>query len=147
MSEISREALSRARFFFNKAKDCGISQRDDFEAYLDASIVFAQSAFYRAQYTYDRHPDFDIWWQSIKENHAFAFFLKQRNFIVHRKPSTIGQVIGFNNQSIYTNAYQLYFYEKDYSGNPISIIKTIDDYLSEAEKALVIAYNKFKPNI
>ena len=67
----SREALSRARFFLEKAKGCASDDRGDFEAYLEAAIVFARAAVHRLQ---ARQPNVD----------AIAF---SRMNPIHREPS------------------------------------------------------------
>jgi hypothetical protein len=45
----SRTALARAHLFLEKAKACRGTEWVDFEAFLEASIVFGRSALHRLQ--------------------------------------------------------------------------------------------------
>jgi len=44
---LARHAVSRARFFLKQANRCSVEQRKEFEAYLEAAIIFARAALRR----------------------------------------------------------------------------------------------------
>lgn len=52
----SRTALGRAEFFLHLAEKCTPAQRAEFEAYVDASIIFARTALHRLKSKCSNHP-------------------------------------------------------------------------------------------
>jgi len=130
-----RHAISRARFFLNLAKQCPVEKRDDFEAYLEASIIFGRTALHRFQSEYDNHPDWQQWWDSIETNPAVNFFRNERNQILKEGPPKVGQIIG----RATTIAAELYYYE-----NPQTpATDTVEKHLKAFEKLLVKAESRF----
>ena len=110
MSELpKRHALSRAEFFLTLAEQCTPEQSEDFEAYLEASIVFARTAIHRLQAKYHRHPAWKKWFKSLQKNPAVEFFRGERNFIVKKGPPKMGQISTLNPIK---RAAQLYYYEQ-----------------------------------
>ena len=130
-----RHAISRARFFLIIAKQCPVEKRDDFEAYLEASIIFGRTALHRFQSKHERHPDWKRWWDSIETNTAVNFFRNERNQILKKGPPKVGQIIG-KNTSI---AAELYYYE-----NPQTpATDTVEKHLNDFEALLVDAESHF----
>lgn len=87
----SRSALERAQFFLGKAMDCRADERVDFEAYLEASIVFARSALHRFKKRFVSHPEFRNWWDSQLGDSAVMFMRVQRDWILKDASLKIGQ--------------------------------------------------------
>ena len=91
VSHESRSALERAQFFLDKAVACRGDERVDFEAYLEASIVFARSAVHRFKTRFQSHPGFKNWWDSLLDDSAVAFTRVQRDWILKDASLKIGQ--------------------------------------------------------
>lgn len=89
----SRGALDRARFFLEKAETCRAPERVDFEAFLEASIVFARAAIHRLKTKYNRHPGFKAWFDSLRGDPAIEFFRTERDWILKEAPPKIGQIV------------------------------------------------------
>ena len=77
-----RHAISRSQFFLAKAKECKASQRADFEAYIEASIIFARAAIHRIKTKYEKHPNWKAWWDGLFSYPSIIFFMDERNWIL-----------------------------------------------------------------
>lgn len=88
-----RDAISRARFFLDLAKRCPVDKRNEFEAYLEASIIFGRAALHRVQSKYEHHSSWKPWWQGLLSNPAVRFFMDERNWILKEGPPKVGQII------------------------------------------------------
>ncbi|MGB7291003.1 MAG: hypothetical protein WBD99_02360 [Thermodesulfobacteriota bacterium] len=89
----SRSALSRARFFLNKAKACPIDERVDFEAFVEAAIVFGRAAIHRKKTQYKGQPAWKAWWDSLLGDPAVDFFRSERDRILKESSARLGQKI------------------------------------------------------
>lgn len=89
----SRHALSRAKLFLDKAAECRGDERVDFEAYLEAAIVFARASLHRLQTQFRKHPDWKTWWESLSSDAAVTFFRVQRDFILKEAAPKVGQKV------------------------------------------------------
>lgn len=89
----ARHALSRATSFLEKAKSCPVEERNDFELFLEASIVFARAAIHRLQSKHKRHPKWKMIWDSWARQTAVAFFRKERDWILKERPPQLGQKV------------------------------------------------------
>jgi hypothetical protein len=142
----SRTALARARLFLDRADACTASERVDFEAFLEASIVFARAAIHRFKKQYGRHPDFDTWWDSLRGDPAVEFFRKERDWILKDAPPKIGQIayaasVGSNSPSnVPTAAREFYYFEQ---GVPATA--TVAGHLQSPTSRLADAERKFSP--
>ncbi len=85
-----RHAVSRAWFFLGKARECSGGQRRDFEAYLEAAIIFARAAIHRAKAQFEGQPNWKAWWNSLLENDSVEFFRNERDWILKEAPLKIG---------------------------------------------------------
>jgi hypothetical protein len=103
-----RKALSRAEFFLDLAEQCPIDKRDDFEAFLEASIVFARSALHRLKSKYEKHPGWNSWFSQLRGTPSVEFFREHRDFLLKEASVKVGQLATFNPV---TRATQLYFFE------------------------------------
>ncbi len=89
-----RHAISRARFFLESAEECGVDEREAFEAHLEAAIVFGRSALHRLKHQYSKHSDWDEeWWNSLLTDPSVDFFIKERNVILKEGPPKRNQKI------------------------------------------------------
>jgi len=89
----SRQALERAKLFLGKARECPIESRVDFEAFLEASIIFARAAIQRVKSSYENKTGFKEWWDSLLGDPSVNFFRIERNWILKEGPPKIGQRI------------------------------------------------------
>lgn len=91
----SRTPLSRAKLFIKMAKNCSLDDCIEFEALIDASIVFARSAIERyGKSNNTRHGQDARWqeiWNSWKKDTTIMFFTDNRNLILHEAPLKINQ--------------------------------------------------------
>lgn len=121
----SRTALGRAEFFLHLAEKCTPDQRAEFEAYVDASIIFARTALHRLKSKCSNHPSWRNWFTQLKGNPAVEFFRDNRDFLLKEGPTKIGQVISFNPV---TTAAQLYFFETPPAPATETLRKHLDSY-------------------
>jgi len=142
----SRHAISRARFFLEKAKDCSSDQQVDFEAFLEATIVFARAALHRLKSKYGQHPKWKVWWDSLVNDPAITFFRTERDWILKQASPKVGQkvfVAGVidGDQSGYmpTAASEFYYYED--SETPAT--DTVERHLASLEYRLREAEQRF----
>ena len=70
-----------------------IEERNDFEAFLEASIVFARAALHRFKTKHENHLKWKQWWDSLSTEPSVEFFRCERNFILKEGPPKIGQKI------------------------------------------------------
>src|SRR5215213_7977017 len=87
-----RHPIWRARFFLQRAEECGVDERDVFEAYLEAAIVFGRSAILWLIPKYKSHPDWRAWFDSLKDNPSITFFKNYRDDILHERPPVVHQI-------------------------------------------------------
>lgn len=131
-----RHAISRARFFLEQAKQCQGNQRDEFEAYLEASIVFSRAALHRLKSAYEKHPDWNQWWDSLLSNPSVNFFRNERDWILKNAPPKIGQVIRVGGPKA-SYASELYYYED----KPATL--TVERHLDHLETLVRDAESRF----
>jgi hypothetical protein len=133
-----RHAISRARFFLNLAKRCSVDKRDEFEAYLEASIIFGRAALHRLDSKYKHQSNWKPWWRELRSKSAVEFFRNERNWILKEGPPKVGQIIRVGGPPV-TMAAELYYYE-----NPQTpATDTVDKHLSAVESLLIEAQRRF----
>ena len=93
LTQESRHAISRAKFFLGKAKGCSADYRVDFEAFLEAAIVFARAAVHRLKAKYKSHPQWKVWWDSLRDDPAVEFFRTERDWILKQASPKVNQKI------------------------------------------------------
>ena len=148
----SRSALSRARFFLEKAKRCPADARVDLEAFLEASIVFARAAMHRFQARYRKHPNWKAWWDSLLDNPSVTFVREERDWILKEAPPNVGQKIfmpSIGPSAAEIPAYRPYraseFY---YFETPdVEATATVEAHLIELEKLLIDAEERFSREV
>jgi hypothetical protein len=89
----SRSALSRATFFLDNAAACSGDERVEFEAYLEAAIVFARAALHRFQAKHKRHPKFKGWWDGLLADPSINFIRTERDWLLKEAPPKINQIV------------------------------------------------------
>jgi hypothetical protein len=143
----SRHALSRATLFLEKAKACPPDERVEFEAFLEASIVFARAAIHRLQSKYRKHSKWKAVWDSWAPQPAVLFFWRERNWILKEAPPRLGQKvfaasIGSRRsapQLASTRAAEFYYYEGPETPATVTVerhLVSLKALLTEAERAL-----------
>jgi hypothetical protein len=65
----------------------------EFEAFLEASIVFARAAVHRFKAKHEKHPAWKEWWTSVSGNPAVEFFRIERDWLLKEAPPKIGQKV------------------------------------------------------
>jgi hypothetical protein len=144
----SRSALSRARFFLEKAKECPADARVDCEAFLEASIVFARAAMHRIQARYRKHQNWKVWWDSLLDDPSVAFFREERDLILKEASPEVGQKIfmpsiGPSGADIPAprpyRASEFYYFETP----DVEATATVETHLIALERLLVDAEERF----
>jgi hypothetical protein len=134
----SRSAISRARFFLEKAKMCPVDARVEFEAFLEATIVFARAALHRSQSQHKKHVPWKEWWNGLRGVAAVEFFRTERDWILKEAPPKIGQRIFAasvgSTEPSYSPAVASELYYFDDPGTPAAM--TVERHLGDLEKRL-----------
>lgn len=104
---VKRHAISRAEFFLECAERCSVDSRENFEAFLEASIVFGRTAIHRLKSQFKDHREWKAWFASLRGNPSVEFFREQRDFILKEAPPKVGQIIGGQPQ----RAAQMYYFD------------------------------------
>src|SRR5215813_10550286 len=125
----SRDAISRARFFVQKAESCSVRQQEECEAYLEAAIIFGRTVLHRLKSEHDKHPKWDGWWNGLLSNASVSFFRVERDWFLKEGPPMIWQVIRLGDSSDLVAADLYYFESPD-----IRATDTIKRHLGEMEK-------------
>lgn len=133
-----RHAVSRARFFLELAKQCRGDQRDEFEAYLEASIIFARAAIHRLKSACEHHPDWAKWWNSLLSDPAVGFFRNERDWILKNAPPKIGQIVRLGGPPP-GRATEFYYYEDPQT--PATV--TVERHLNALEALVHHAESRF----
>jgi hypothetical protein len=144
----SRWALGRAKFFLEKAKECPADARVDFEAFLEASIVFARAAMHRFQARYRKHQNWKVWWDSLLDNPSVTFFREERDWILKEASPKVGQKIfmpsiGPGGADLPaprpSRASEFYYFESP----DVEATATVETHLIALERLLVDAEERF----
>lgn len=148
---LRRDAISRARFFLDLARECPYSDDlagcEAFEAYLEAAIVFGRVAIHRvheaaknkAQSNPNMKAGVKAWWDSLRGNSAIEFFRVERDFILKEGPPKVGQTVRLGGPTP-LKAEELYYYED--LTVPATI--TVERHLNSIEKIVTDAENRFE---
>ena len=129
-----RHAISRAQFFLEQADKCTVDERDAFECYLEAAIVFGRTAIHRLQSQYEKHPNWRAWFASLRSDPVINFFRHHRDFILKEGPPRVGQIITFNSTS---KASELYYFEDPNTPAIVTVQRNLEvlaEMMANAEK-------------
>lgn len=134
-----RHAISRAEFFLRLASDCPASKRDEFEAFLEAAIIFGRTAIHRLKHEFEHHSAWTPWFAALKGNPAIEFFKEHRDFTLKEASPKVGQRIGFQPVS---TATELYFFQPNETA-----ITTVRNHLNTIANLIHDASTRFsKPS-
>ncbi|MGK2957890.1 MAG: hypothetical protein ACSLFB_05720 [Acidimicrobiales bacterium] len=122
-------AIARAELFLSLAEKCTPEQRTEFEAFLEAAIVFSRAALHRLKSEFESHPSWKVWFTQLNGNPSVKFFREHRNFLLKEASPKVGQSIFFNPVSI---AAQLYYFEDP----SITATATVRNHLQSYAKTL-----------
>jgi hypothetical protein len=132
-----------------KASASSADSRVDFEAFLEAAIVFARSAIHRVKTRHEKHKDWNQWWNGLKNDAAVNFFREQRDWILKDASPKIGQKvflpgIGFNGPQgeAYAPARAAEFYYFENAATPAT--ETVGRHLESLAKLLADAEVRFE---
>jgi hypothetical protein len=145
LTQRSRRAFSRAKFFLEKAKGCPVDARVDFEAFLEAAIVFARAAVHRLKSRHEGHAEWKAWWDGLRDDPAVEFFRTERDWILKEAPPKIGQKIfapsiGTAEPSCSpARASELYYFD---DAN-VPATATVERYLNDLEERLAEGERRF----
>ncbi len=89
----SRSALLRAEFFLARANTAPPDSRVEFEAFLEAAIIFARAAVHRFKSKYEKHPKWKDWWEGLSSDPSVNFFRVERDWLLKEAPPKIGQKV------------------------------------------------------
>jgi len=135
-----RHAISRAWFFLDKAKECSGDLRRDFEAYLEACIIFARAAIHREKTQFEGHQGWQPWWDGLSTNPSVEFFRTERDRILKEAPPKIGQIIRLGGPPA-AKAAELYYFETP----DISAVETVERHLIKLQEIIFEAEQRFSP--
>ena len=124
-----RTAIARAEFFLALAEQCTPEQRTKFEAFLEATIVFARAALHRLKSEFEPHPSWKAWFAELKGNRSVEFFREHRDFLLKEASPKVGQIISFNPVE---TAAQLYYFEDP----SVTATATVRNHLQSYAKTL-----------
>ena len=126
-----RHAISRARFFLERAEECNVDERDEFEANLEAAIIFGRTAMDRLNRKYRKYRKklgkHEEWWNNQLKDRSVKFFMEERHWILHEGPPKVGQKIigaGIGERSpaeSVTRASELYYFDEDGPQTPATV--------------------------
>jgi DNA-directed RNA polymerase specialized sigma24 family protein len=120
--------------------------RVDFEAYIEAAIVFVRAAVHRTQSRYRRHRDWKAWWDSILSNNAVQFFRRERDWILKEASPRIGQILFAGTANASESRYETKLAEEFYyfEDPSTSATITVEKHLAELELLLTEAESRFR---
>lgn len=134
----SRSALARSQLFLRMATECAADERVEFEAFIEATIVFARAALHRFQAQHERDSRWKGWWSGLRGNPSVEFFRAERDWLLKEAPPRIGQrgfavSIGSSSPGHEpTTAAEFYFFED--SDGPAT--DTVTRHLQELARVL-----------
>jgi hypothetical protein len=89
----SRSALSRAKLFLDKAQVTPADHRVEFEAFLEAAIIYARTAVHRFKSLHEKHAKWKPWWDGLGSDPAVNFFRVERDWILKEASPKIHQKV------------------------------------------------------
>lgn len=135
----ARHCISRAELFLGKAQSCPVAERDDFEAFLEASIVFARAALHRLKTAANGSSGFAEWFSSIASRESVQFFKAHRDLILKESSPPIGQLVYVGDGRNDLGARHLYYFEEP--GIPAS--DTVARHLADLSGLVHVAEQQF----
>ena len=124
---------------------CPVDARVDFEAFLEAAIVFARAAVHRLKSQYERHAQWKDWWGGLRDDPAIKFFRTERNWIVKEDPPKLGQKIFAASVGSAEPSYspviaaELYYFDDP----RVAATTTVEGHLNNLEKRIADGERRF----
>ena len=134
-----RHPISRARFFLRLSDVSRLDEREHFEAFLEASIVFARAALHHLPFLFDGRPGWKSWWDSLAHDPAVEFFKEKRNWILKEGSSKVGQIIKAGQIIAAPRARDFYYFERP----NIPATDTVGKHLGSLETIVLDAETRF----
>src|SRR5260221_145862 len=132
-----RDALSRARQFLDLADQCSVSEQDQYEMFLEATIVFGRTALHRLKHQHEDHSDWDSWWEGLLRDEAVQFFQIQRNHLLKVGPTRLHQRIRLDKATVLASEH--YYLETP----DVPATATIKRYLDRMVEIVADGAEKF----
>jgi len=132
-----RDAITRARFFLDLARRCSPTERDEFEAFVEAAIVFARASLHRLKTRYEKQPGWKEWWEDLLHDEAVLFFRTERDHVLKEGPPKVGQVVPLRKQA--DSAAGFYYFESP----DVPATLTVDRHLGRIQQLLDEATQRF----
>ena len=132
-----RHPLARAEFFLALAEKCLTTQLSEFEAYLEASIIFARSAMHRLETEFEKHPEWKAWFKSMDADESVNFFRNQRDFILKECAPPLVQIV---NSNVVARASEL----RRFDGIQIDAASHVRSLLNRYSALLLSAEQQFR---
>lgn len=133
-----RDAISRAKQFIGMARQCRIDERDEYEAFLEAAVVFGRTALHRLQPLYKKHSCWKQWCDGLLGDESVEFFRAKRNFLLKEGPTRVGQVIRVGTPT--TKADEHYYFEDP----DVPATETITRHLGRIGEVVQSAHDRFE---
>lgn len=90
---VASKTLGRANFFIDYAEKYSFVDRQAFEHFLEATIVYGRSVTFHLQKEFSKHSGFNDWYdkkqEEMRKDPLFQFFLDKRNYILKEGPVSI----------------------------------------------------------
>jgi hypothetical protein len=137
MNLFKRDAVSRAGLFLEMARMCTVEQRDEYEAFLEAAIVFGRSALLRLKTTFRKHGNWPEWWESLRGDESVEFLREERNYVLKEGPTKVGQVIRIG---VRTELAEEHYY---FESPDVPATATVEKHLKRVEQLVVEAEQRF----
>jgi hypothetical protein len=118
----------------------------DFEAFLEASIVFARAAVHRLKTKYESHAAWKTVWDSWAHESAVQFLREERDWILKEAPPKLGQKVfaasigGSEPTAMPNSAADFYYYDDP----QIPATATVEGHLATLESLLTKAERGFQ---
>lgn len=132
-----RDAVSRARQFLDMARKCSVDQRDEYEALIEAAMVFGRTAMHRLLPLFGAHPGWKTWFGKYLGNASVQFFKVERDYLLKEGPTKVGQVIRAGKRT--ERAEEHYYFESP--GIPAT--DTIEHHLDHVAGIVAAAHQEF----
>jgi hypothetical protein len=136
---LKRHPIWRAHFFLQRAEECTANERDAFEAYLEAAIVFGRSAIQWLQPKYKGNDKFKKWFDGLAGDPSIEFFREYRGDIIHERPPKVHQIVKLGGPEPGTRATELYYFES----SDIPATETVRRHLEKTKEHVSYAEENF----
>jgi len=114
-----------------------MDERDEYEMFLEAAIVYGRSSLHRLQSQFKSANGWDAWWGGLREDPSVNFFRRERNFLLKERPTKVSQVVRFGVTS--NRAQDAYCFQD----SDVPATRTVCKHLDRMEELVQEANGKF----